>query len=122
MKTYIKKGFFYLALGFVVLFCLRLGYGYLAPTGDISPGANVGSAGSGYSFGDGRKNYATDKLSFDGGQGMPAKSVDQKYEKVASLLSKTNTFHDDEKKVRDLIKTTPRSSLSRVPVCPATNA
>lgn len=106
MKTYIKKGFFYLALGFVVLFCLRLGYGYLAPTGagDILPGANADSAGSAYSFGDGRKNYATDKLSFASGQGMPAKSVDQKYEKVASLLSKTNTFDDDEKKVRDLIK------------------
>ncbi len=104
MKTYIKKGFLYLAFGFVVLFCLRLAYGYLAPTGDILPNANVGSAGSGYSFGDGRKNYATDKLSFDGSQGVPAKSVDQKYEKVASLLSKTSTFDDDEKKVRDLIK------------------
>ena len=37
MKTYIKKGFLYLALGFVVIFCLRLGYGYFVPTEPFSP-------------------------------------------------------------------------------------
>jgi hypothetical protein len=104
VKTYIKKGFFYLALAFVVLFFLRLGYGYLAPAGTGMPISNTYSDGRGaLDFSSARKNYATDKLSFDSGQGMPAKSVDQKYEKVASLLSKTTAFDDDEKKVRDLI-------------------
>ena len=105
MKTYIKKGFIYLALGFVVLFCLRLAYGYLVPNENFLVSSNRGNL-DGFISGElSRKNYATDKMTYvlDSVNSQP-KSVDQKYEKVASLLSKTTTFDDDERKIRDLIK------------------
>lgn len=105
MKTYIKKGFFYLALAFVVLFLLRLGYGYLAPTATGGSTSNTYAEGRGaLSFTSSRKNYATDKIVFNYAGDSKPKSVDQKYEKVASLDSKTTAFDDDEKRVRDLIK------------------
>jgi hypothetical protein len=104
VKTYIKKGFVYLALGFVILFCLRLVYGYFVPTGPTVLTSTQGTL-DGFISGElSRKNYATDKMKLDGGLNNLAKSVDQKYEKVASLLSKTSAFDDDEQKVRDLIK------------------
>ena len=105
MTTYIKKGFIYLALGFVVLFCLRLAYGYLVPNENFLVSSNRGNL-DGFISGElSRKNYATDKMTYvlDSVNSQP-KSVDQKYEKVASLLSKTTTFDDDERKIRDLIK------------------
>ena len=104
MKTYIKKGFLYLALGFVVLFCLRLIYGYVVPNENFLERSNEGYAGSSFSSGFSRKNYATDKMKYDGEVNSLAKSVDQKYEKIGSLQSKTSAFDDDEKKVRDLVK------------------
>lgn len=105
MTTYIKKGFIYLALGFVVLFCLRLAYGYRVPNENFLVSSNRGGLDGFISRELSRKNYATDKMTYalDSVNSQP-KSVDQKYEKVASLLSKTTTFDDDERKIRDLIK------------------
>lgn len=104
MKTYIKKGFFYLVIGFVVLFSLRLIYGYLVPTEDFAATSNQGYLDGFINSEFSKKNYATDKMKFDDGVGSQAKSVDQKYEKVASLQSQTASFDNDEKKIRDLIK------------------
>lgn len=104
MKTKIKKGFFYLALGFVLFFCLRLGYGYLVPTGTSFSNADQRYADGFITAELARKNYATEKMKFDDGASSQAKSADQKYEKVGALQAKTAAFAEDEKKLRDLIK------------------
>jgi Domain of unknown function (DUF4349) len=105
MKTYFKKGSIYLAIGFVTLFLLRLIYGYFVPNENFLTVANERSdAGLMSALQLSRNNYATDKLTkFDGGSVQP-RSVDQKYEKVGSLLSQTAAFDDDEKKSRELVK------------------
>lgn len=100
MKQRIKKGLFYLMAGFVALFAVRLAYGYLAPSAQrISPEALsealITTIG-------GRDNYASEKLKVQRGGGVESLSIDQKYEKVASVVSKTGAFEDDEKRVREL--------------------
>lgn len=102
MKSYIKKGVGYLLLGFLVLFCLRLAYGYLVPVDYASLAVNESSGASG-AF-ESKSNYASEKFKVDRGGGNQPLSVDQKYEKVAALHSKTRAFEDDEKKTRELIK------------------
>lgn len=102
MKTYFKRGVLLLAIGFVIFFGLRLGYGYLFADEDSASGFNAG-AGSYSGFNDLKKNYASEKLKFDRADNQPI-SVDQKYEKVADLQSRTRAFEDDERKIRDSIK------------------
>jgi hypothetical protein len=109
MKQRIRKGLLYLILGFVVMFLGRLVYGYLSPPEQaalnaqsaISQGliTTIGGRGEGFS----KNNYASDKLKIQRGDTFDAIiSVDQKYEKVASVVSTTNAFEEDEKAVRDL--------------------
>ena len=62
MTTYIKKGFFFLALGFVVIFCLRFACGYLVPSEDFAATANESYADRFLSGELSKKNYATDKI------------------------------------------------------------
>jgi len=102
MKTYFKRGVLLLAIGFVVLFCLRLGYGYLVP-GDDSPSNTDSLSGNFGDFELVKKNYASEKLKFDRADSQPV-SVDQKYEKIADLQSRTRAFEDDERKLRESIK------------------
>lgn len=96
MKHKIKRGIFYLILGFVVLFGLRLMYGYIyvEPVGN----QDVSSSNQGFEFSS--KNYASEKkvASVEG----QAPSVDQKYEKVASVASQSQSFDEDEKRLREM--------------------
>lgn len=96
MKDKIKKGIFYLILGFVVLFGLRLMYGYIY----VEPVNNQNTSSSSQGFEFSSKNYASEKkmASVEG----QAPAVDQKYEKVASVASQSQSFDDDEKKLREL--------------------
>jgi hypothetical protein len=93
----------YLILGFLALFCFRLFYGYKVPLDNLPiPSFNISSI-----FDDkelSKRNYASEKLKVDRVMTSQSYSVDQKYEKIASLVSKTQSFEDDEKKVRDVIK------------------
>jgi hypothetical protein len=108
MKQRIRKGFLYLTLGFVVLFLGRLTYGYLAPAEQATLNAQsalssaltttIGGRAEGFS----KSNYASDKLKVQRGEMGEATSVDQKYEKVASVVLKTSAFDEDEKAVREL--------------------
>ena len=112
MKHRIRKGFLYLVLGLVVMFLGRLTYGYLSPGEGAA--LNEGSALSGEytraainmfaESADGftKNNYASDKLKVYRDDMTQAQSVDQKYEKIASVFSKTNAFEDDEGTVREL--------------------
>jgi hypothetical protein len=116
MKQKIRKGLLYLILGFVAMFLVRLTYGYLTPTEQAvlsavpnAPSVDAAVFGNGLitSIG-GRaalKNYATEKLKVQREGTAQASSVDQKYEKVASVVSQTNAFEEDERKTRDAVKT-----------------
>jgi len=109
MKGRIRKGFLYLAIGFAVMFLSRLAYGFLYPVEQkvLSSRSAIGEAvittlgGRDQGF---VKNYASDQLKIqrdDSGQAQ-AVNIDQKYEKVASVVTNTKSFEDDEKSVRDL--------------------
>jgi hypothetical protein len=114
MRQRIKKGLLYVAIGFVALFLARLAYGYLSPTERAALSqppvlsdrnalsealiTSIGGRGaSGFSKG----NYASEKLKIQHGD-LPAYSVDQKYEKVASVAAKSKAFEEDETNVRGL--------------------
>lgn len=92
---------------FMLMFVLRLIYGYFYPgvarDSAVFSGLEISSSG-----GDFRKNYASEKLKLGGFQqepNQPAKGpVSQKYEKVATLQSKSTQFERDEQSVRDKIK------------------
>lgn len=84
-------------LGFVVLFGLRLGYGYVTqPNGE-----EVGRTGyfgqQSFDFELSRKNYAGQK---GGPSALP--SVDQRFEKVATLGMTSSKFEDDEANIRNI--------------------
>ncbi len=96
MKKKLLRGLLYLALGFAGLFLLRLGYGYAYP-GDRASGQDEASWVQ-----TALRNYASEKMAMKGKADAPVYSVDQKYEKVASIQSRTRAFDADERKIRDL--------------------
>ena len=117
MKQKIRKGFLYLILGFVVMFLGRLTLGFMS-TSELAvffhepnalsvdaatlrdPAMFFTGARDGYV-----KNYASEKLEVQHEGTAQSSSVDQKYEKVASVASQTNAFDQDEAKIRDAVKT-----------------
>lgn len=116
MKTTFKRGLLGFVLGFVVLFAARLLYGYAvySETAERAAMAAEPSVLSGSALYDsitttigGRdgfsqkipKNYATQKLRAGG-----SSAIDQKYEKVASLESRTRNFDNDEVNLREAVK------------------
>ncbi len=102
MMNKFKKGVFVLIIGFFALFSFRLIYGYLA-TSENSFIDNVqNSIDNTFEFS--RKNYASEKFKVERKADNQSYSVDQKYEKVASLHTKTVTFEQDEKKLREIIE------------------
>lgn len=101
MKKQIRKAFFFLVAGFVVLFGFRLIYGY-SVTPELQDRLNSqGNQVESFEFS--KKNYASQKLKVDRGTEIQASNVDQKYEKVASITSQSKSFDDEENKVRELV-------------------
>ena len=100
MKRKVKLALLCIAAGFVALFVLRLAYGYISPSSGQNH-FNAEQAESG-SFQFARKNYASEKLLAPAQNGQQSYNVDQKYEKVASLSSRTEAFDQDEARVRGL--------------------
>lgn len=101
----LKQKLFYLALGFITLFILRLGYGYFTyPNGvvrttlEYTPSEND-------SFVLERRNYASSKAAVkEVAAATPMGSVDQKYEKIGTLTSSSTQYEQDEKALYELIK------------------
>ena len=94
----------WLAIGFIILFILRFLYGYTThPRGSQAQQlqAQQGDVPR-WSYDLGLSNIATLKLGK--GVGSQAVVVDQKYEKVATVSSRTSEFDEDERKVRELIR------------------
>ena len=86
--------------GMLALFFFRLAYGY---TKTIPAQNNIVQALE--SFSAPRKNYATKKYSQKGTTAIPnAASVDQKYEKIAMVNTKSTSFEEDETLLREQIK------------------
>jgi hypothetical protein len=103
MKGKIKRGVLYLVLGFLSLFGFRLIYGYV-----VTPNSATVELAAETSRAENRgrlvkNNFASEKLQV--ARGADKVSVDQKYEKVGSLASKTDSFDEDEKKARDQVAT-----------------
>ena len=96
------------AAGFVALFFIRFGFGYLA--GDTSPpfilNNQVGFSG-GWEFASDIKNYASFKrkgsITAVAGGAAPPSGGDQKYEKVANIGLKSAEFEKEEERIRTLI-------------------
>jgi hypothetical protein len=99
--------------GFVLLFAFRFIYGYTTGAQEV----NEEYISSFFEdLGTLKKNYASDKYKFSRADYAPTESsanaqakgeidVDQKYEKTATIKTQTPRFDDDEKKLRDKIKT-----------------
>lgn len=93
----------YFFLAFIVLFVLRLGYGYLqypntGPNEEWYSAAQESFSGQ---LSQTRKNYATEKKARTS---AAPQVIDQKFEKTASVASKTRQFVEDEQKLRELIQ------------------
>lgn len=103
MKHQLKKGLVYLLMGFLILFVLRLIYGYMAyPVGSVDTESQISRIDwDAYLT---RRNYASKKLKRETPGKTAPLAVDQKYEKVGTLSSKTSEFEADEKKVRTVIQ------------------
>ena len=97
MKTVLRA----LVIGFPALFGLRLIDGLLNPGSGQGALSGIESSSGEFSFS--KKNYASEKFAAPGGKGGGAQSVEQKYEKVASMLSRTSDFEGDENRVRSTI-------------------
>lgn len=102
MKTVFARRFGLFVLGFVALFLFRLAYGYVSqPNGEvINQGYGMAQVSSDFELS--RKNYAGQKKG--GGGGGPT-SVDQRYEKIATLGLVSDMFDEDEARVRAIAKT-----------------
>lgn len=85
---------------FFVLMLLRLLYGYT-----LNIPSNGTSSGIFDSLTDVRKNYASKEYSFKKGTHSSEVSlnVDQKFEKIASILSRSSNFKEEEKSARAAI-------------------
>ncbi len=105
----LKKSLWISFVGFVILFLLRLAYGYTnnPKEFDLGFGSDADRWGSmGYE----KKNYASSKKSGyeapqNGGfERVPGAGEGQKYEKICTSTSYTDAFDSEEKRLRDLIE------------------
>lgn len=107
MKQIFFKAVRFFFIGFAILFILRLIYGYVAyPNGQETSTFSTSNTIRGFTYSS--NNYASAKIkrkrtSTNQSIQSPA-SVDQKYEKIASIGANTSKFEEDEQKVRQTIK------------------
>ncbi|WP_299256340.1 DUF4349 domain-containing protein [uncultured Aquimarina sp.] len=99
-KKRLKKLILWLILVFAILFIFRLMYGY-TKTFDETPNQsqffdNISNS---------KRNYATKKYEVKSGtRNQSAIKVDQKYEKIAEIKTKSSNFEKEEKSSRETIK------------------
>lgn len=103
MRRIIVRGLSAAALGFLVLWGLRLGYGYLEqPDGGYRQVSSTGNLGG---FENEKRNYASSKVERVGpqvGQYVPIGAIDQKYERVADVRARAKDFDGEEAALRKL--------------------
>ncbi len=103
MKQTMKRGLFYVIVGFCILFVLRLIYGYIAYPDD-DPNARIQTQPIRWDAPLKVKNFASQKLKVGTPQKGTPTTVDQKYEKVGTLTSRSTHFEHDESQLRTLIE------------------
>ncbi len=99
-KKRFRKIALVLALGFIALFVFRIIYGYTitldGPTGQTHFFDSVSQA---------KKNYASKRYKVQSSNAnKSAISVDQKYEKIAEISTKSSEFDQEEKQVRSEVE------------------
>jgi hypothetical protein len=101
-KTRFWKTSKWFALLFVLLFVFRLIYGYVV---SVNNTANEYSGNFFSSIDNLRKNYASEKIAMKGDVQVASNiASNQKYEKTASIKTKTAEFENDEKRVKEKSK------------------
>lgn len=105
-KTRSRKLFVWASVLFVAMFAYRIIYGYVEPStrsNVLSPAVLEDSYGS--SFENTRKNYASEKIvTKNSAPQAIAIAASQKFEKTASIRSRTSEFGKDEARVKQMTK------------------
>ncbi len=103
MKTFFKKGWKVLILCIIVLFVIRFFYEYFNPYSRQSISQTVMMSSS---RGVSKRNFASEIQLYKAKITTVQKTVqvEQKYEKIADVSSKTKYFDNDKKKIFALIK------------------
>jgi len=104
MKSTFRKRFvktiIWLLLIFVVLFIFRLAYGYTKTFDNVASQSNIFD-----NISSTQRNYATKKYKASGNStNTAAINVDQKYEKIAAIKTKSSEFENEEKSSRTKIE------------------
>jgi predicted nucleic acid-binding Zn-ribbon protein len=99
-KKRLKKVIFWLIIVFVVLFIFRLMYGYTKNFDDTPNQTQFFD-----NISNSKRNYATKKYEVKSSTAnQSAIKVDQKYEKIAEIKTKSSNFEKEEKSSRETIK------------------
>jgi len=100
-KKRLKKGIIYLLLLFIVLFLFRIAYGYT-----IKPNGSTEAVSFFQEIASTRSNYASKKYKIknNANTSQPSVNVDQKYEKIATVNTKSSEFEKEQKALNDEIK------------------
>ncbi len=103
----LRRMFLILLAVYAALFALRLGYGFMVyPDGVQEPrwDNQVQRQSGADMLSQSKKNYASEKK-YAPSAPAAAQSVDQKFEKTASISSKSQAFTEDEQRIRSLVQT-----------------
>ena len=99
-KKKLKKVIFWLIIVFAILFIFRLMYGYTKNFDDTPNQTQFFD-----NISNSKRNYATKKYEVKGqSANQSAIKVDQKYEKIAEIKTKSSNFEKEEKSSRKTIK------------------
>lgn len=98
IKQRVKKIVFYVLLSFILLFFFRLMYGYTTTPNDQDNQTEFFE-----SISSGKRNFASKEYKMKSNGAAPISKVDQKYEKIAEISTKTDAFIEEEKAVRKQI-------------------
>ncbi len=100
LKNELKTAILWLVFGFAVLFAFRLIYGYTK----VIDGT-LGQVRSFESINNVQRNYASKKYKVQqNNNNKTSIKVDQKYEKIAEIKTKSSKFEEEEKLSREAIK------------------
>ncbi|NOS91266.1 MAG: DUF4349 domain-containing protein [Cyclobacteriaceae bacterium] len=106
MKRQLIRFVLFVLVGFVALFIFRLVYGYSEVSDRVIQNGNYAEAFSQELSS--KKNYASDRYKFQKEEpaenGVNEISIDQKYEKTATVKSKSTDFENDNQLLRNTIK------------------
>ena len=102
MKRRLIKGLVIFGAGFLILFIFRFIYGFKQYPNQSQYHPQQQFTGNVFDYR--VSNIASSKLAVKGDIPSASYSVDQKYQKIATLNSQTSHFTEDEKTIRSLVK------------------